>query len=112
MRFPFSAFGTSAMYAICSYALGSLIGDKRRKSAPNFRLCAPFCQDRLSMKFSCRCTLRPNGPAAKEPFCKEKMSMFRSELPDVKGVGNDKDVGGTAPPKSSREPLLFPLVRL
>src|SRR6266481_6865455 len=61
--FPISADDTVKKDAACLYGAGFASGDKRRKSTPNFRLCEPFCMDRLSTTLICRwrfCLLCPS----------------------------------------------------
>ena len=49
----------------------------RRKSTPNFKLCGPFCRDRLSTILICRCWFLLFCPTRSKPFRRRKLILNR-----------------------------------
>src|SRR6266566_5036251 len=113
-RFPYSASDTLPKKGCSVYANGSISGDKRRKSAPNFEPCDPRCTDRPSTILICCCLFRSLGPTFRLlPCCfNEKISKMKFAFWRVNGLGNGRDVGGTAPPKLSKLKMLLAFVWL
>src|SRR5260370_18625623 len=109
-KFPFSADGIFEKSAVCPYASGLKIGDKRLKSTPNFKLCEPFWKDELSTILNCRITLCPPLPTSR--VGPVKLCQVSKPFWEVKGLGKGSDVKGTAPPKLSKWNKLDALVLL
>src|SRR5713226_5383726 len=67
---------------------GEVIGDNRRKSTPNFRLCEPLCTETLSRTLICRWRFLALGPSINWPFRSAKMRKTISACWLVNGLGN------------------------
>src|SRR6266851_280564 len=95
--------------AICPYDGKLNDGERRRKSTPNFRLCAPLCSETLSTILTCCWRFDASLPSCKAPFFNARTRMTKTASPAVKGLGNGSEADGTAPPKLSWEKEPEPL---